>query len=147
MKMKFILLLILGIVFLNSCDNKGEIKEANKEETLRDAISGTWTLSSVIKKGKKVDHSGIPTAVSITFKDNGYYIFFDEITDEKISNAGVDKIQVRHKGQYEIKGETLITTHFVDDSLITKKYFIQNLTAAELSIQDVATKNIQNFKK
>lgn len=147
MKIKFVLLLTLGIFLIESCQNKSEDKEVNKETKSTDLISGTWTLYSEVINGKQIDHSGKPTAVSLTFKDNGYYIFFDKITDEKISDSGVDKIQVRYKGQYEIKDKMLIMNQFENDSLITNNYLIKNLTETEFSIQDQKTKNIRNFKK
>ncbi len=147
MKLIFTALLLLSIATLQSCGEKGVNDETAKEENTVVSINGDWTLHKEEKNGKKLDYSGKPTAVTLTLKENGYFIFFDKITNEKISDSGVAKIQERYKGQYDLDGKELSLNHFVNDSLVSESYTIQSLTATELILKSNTTKNIQHFKK
>lgn len=146
MKTGFALLLILGLVTFQSCENKTSEKNVEKTEKTEATITGTWTLYKEVINGKQVDHSGKPTAVSLTLKENGFYILFDKITDPKISGS-VDEIQERYKGQFEQKDKVLTMNHFVNDSLVSKSVTIERLTENELILKDNTTKNQQYFKK
>lgn len=147
MKTKFFALLFLGFVSLVSC-NSNDSKEDQKVETKKAvSVYGTWTLFKENKNGKINDYSGKPTAVSLTLKENGYFIYFDLITDKKMSDSGVDQIQERYKGQFELKDKELILNHFVNDSLNSEKYLIQNLSAEELVLKEDKTGNTKYFKK
>jgi hypothetical protein len=147
MKLIFTALLLLIVTSLQSCGEKETSGEAEKTENTVVSINGDWTLHKEEKNGKKWDYSGKPTAVTLTIKENGYFIFFDKITNEKISNSGVPKIQERYKGQYDLDGKELSLNHFVNDSLVSESYTIESLTANELVLKSNTTKNIQHFKK
>lgn len=147
MKIKFFTLLIIGFSFLFSCGNNvedGETSKLKKEDT---GIYGTWTLFKEDKNGKKHDYLGKPTAESLTLKENGYFIYFDKITDEKMNESGVDQIQERYKGQFESTEKLLTLNHFEDDSLIVEKYTILKLSGDELTLKDLESDNIHYFKK
>lgn len=147
MKTSFVLLLILGLVTLQSCDNKTSEKIVENNEKTEISLTGTWSLYKEVIKGKQIDHSGKPTALSLTFKENNFFILFDKITDPKIVGSGVGEIQERYKGQFEKKDDKLIMNHFVNDSLVTKSVTIKRLTENELVLKDNTTKNEQYFKK
>ncbi|MEY3236426.1 MAG: hypothetical protein RI883_527 [Bacteroidota bacterium] len=147
MKFIFTALLLLIVTSLQSCGEKETSDEAGKTDNSIVSINGDWTLHKEEKNGKKLDFSGKPTAVTLTIKENGYFIFFDKITNEKISNSGVPKIQERYKGQYDLDGKELSLNHFVNDSLVSESYSIESLTATELILKSNTTKNIQHFKK
>lgn len=147
MKIKFFALLLVGVTLFSSCDSSkpAESQKETKDETV--SIHGTWTLFKEDKNGKHHDYVGKPTAVSLTLKENGYFIYFDMITDEEMSKSGVDQIQERYKGQFELKDKDLTLNHFVNDSLIAENYTIQNLSADELVLKETKTGNIHYFKK
>lgn len=147
MKIQFFALLLISISILSSCNNGNTLNEKKVKELTVTSIFGTWTLYKENINGKIVDHSGRPTAVSLKFEKNGYYILFDKITDKKISDSGVDAIQERYKGQYEWKDKNLELTHFMDDSVIVDVYLIQSLTETELVLENSSTKTIQYYKK
>lgn len=147
MKTKIFTLFLLGFSTLLSCNSKNP-KEDQKEASEKPvSIHGTWTLFKESKNGKIHDYSGKPTAESLTLKENGYFIYFDLITDKKMSDSGVDQIQERYKGQFELKDKGLTLNHFVNDSLIAEIYTIQNLSAAELVLKEDKTGNTHYFKK
>jgi hypothetical protein len=99
------------------------------------------------KNGKILDSKGKPTAVSIEFEANGYYVFFDKITDKKMIDSGVSEIQERYKGQYSLKGTVLKMNHFVNDSLITEEFDVQKLTADELVLKNKNSNHVEYYKK
>lgn len=147
MKTGFTLLLIFGLVTLQSCENNSPEENVENTEQTEVTLNGTWTLYKEVINGKQIDHSGKPTAVSLTIKENGFYLLFDKITDPKIVGSGVSEIQERYKGQYEKKGNILTMNHFVDDSLVVKSVTIESLSMNELILKDNTTKNQQYFKK
>jgi hypothetical protein len=147
MRLIFTVLFITSLLSLSSCGDNSVNDEKSKTENAVVSINGDWTLRKEEKNGKKLDYSGKPTAVTLTIKENGYFIFFDKITNEKISDSGVPKIQERFKGQYDLDGKELSLNHFVDDSLVSESFTIQSLTASELILKSNTTKNIQYFKK
>lgn len=153
MKIRFAALLILGMITFQSCKEttpENDVKTSEiseKSENNGVTLIGTWTLYKEKIKGKQVDHSGNPTAVSLTFKENGFYIFFDKITDTKISDSGVDQIQERYKGQYEQTDNIIVMNHFIMDSLISKAYIIDRLTENELVLKEKDSKHEQYFKR
>lgn len=147
MKTYISLLLIFALSIFQSCNNNTSTKVPEESKHGIVKIGGTWTLIKANNNGKRIDYEGKPTAVSLTLKENGYFIFFDKITDPKISNSGVDEIQVRYKGQYEYVGNTLKMNHFVDDSLITETYIVEDLSEEELVLKDEKTKKTQFYKK
>ncbi len=107
--------------------------KANIDKT---SISGNWTLFKEQKGNKEVDLGENPTAVVLNLKENGYFIFYDKINDEGITESGVNKIQERFKGQYIISDGHLEMKHYVNDSLITEIYNVKDLSSEKLVLQE-----------
>lgn len=147
MKIKLFTLLLLVSAALYSCGNSTEESETAKTNEVSTGIYGTWTLFKEDKNGKKHDYSGKPTVESLTLKENGYYIYFDRITDEEMNKSGVDEIQERYKGQFEKTDKMLTLNHFENDSMIVEKYEILNLSDNELTLKNWDSDNIHYFKK
>lgn len=147
MKRFFSLLTLSLLVVSTSCSSKEPKTEEKTEKPVEVTINGEWTMYKEQKNGKLVDSKGKPTAVSLEFEANGYYVFFDKITDEKMIESGVSEIQERYKGQYSLKGKDLKMNHFVNDSLITEEFEVQKLTANELVIKNKNTNHIEYYKK
>lgn len=131
------LLLLLVITACNSGEHSAESKD----------LVGTWTLFKEEKSGKTIDYSGVPSATKIEFKENGYFLLFDKITDEKMSNSGVGTIQDNLKGQYELSEKTIKMNHYVGDSLITKEWSIQSVDGTTLIVKDNKSGKTSHFKK
>ncbi len=146
MKKQLLAFTSLCVILLYACSSPtGEDSMKNMDKA--EKIIGVWTLFKEEKMGKENELPTTPTAVSLEFKENGYFIYFDKITDDKISGSGVGKIQERYKGQYQIEGETLKMNHYVNDSLVKKTYHIEKLEANEMTLINKASKNIKYFKR
>lgn len=147
MKRFFSLLSLSLLIVSTSCTSKEPKTEEKTEKPVEVTINGEWTMYKEQKNGKLVDSKGKPTAVSLEFEANGYYVFFDKITDEKMIESGVSEIQERYKGQYSLKGKDLKMNHFVNDSLITEEFEVQKLTADELVLKSKSSNHIEYYKK
>ncbi len=130
-----------------ACTSNDPQTEAKTEKPVEVTINGEWTLFKEQKNGKVVDSKGKPTAVSIEFEANGYFVFFDKITDQKMIDSGVSEIQERYKGQFTLNGKNLKMNHFVNDSLITEEFEVQTLTADELVLKNKASNHVEFYKK
>jgi hypothetical protein len=145
---RFLSFLTLSILVIStSCSSTETKSEEKSEKPVEVTINGEWTLFKEQKKGKILDSKGKPTAVSIEFEANGYYVFFDKITDQKMIDSGVSEIQERYKGQYSLKGTILKMNHFVNESLITEEFEVQKLTADELVLKNKNTNHVEYYKK
>lgn len=121
--------------------------QEKSEKKVEVTINGEWTLYKEEINGKTIDFKNEPTAVSLEFSKNGYFVYFDKITDKKISDSGVSEIQERYKGQFSLNDKLLKMNHFVDDSLITENFVIQKLSADELVLKNKETNTIEFYKK
>ncbi len=130
-----------------ACTSNDPQPEAKTEKPVEVTINGEWTLFKEQKNGKVVDSKGKPMAVSIEFEANGYFVFFDKITDQKMIDSGVSEIQERYKGQFTLNGKNLKMNHFVNDSLITEEFEVQTLTADELVLKNKASNHVEFYKK
>jgi hypothetical protein len=147
MKRFFSFLALSILVVSTSCSSTEPKSEEKSEKPVEVTINGEWTLFKEQKNGKILDSKGKPTAVSIEFEANGYYVFFDKITDKKMIDSGVSEIQERYKGQYSLKGTVLKMNHFVNDSLMTEEFEVQKLTADELVLKNKNTNHVEYYKK
>jgi hypothetical protein len=147
MKRFFSFLALSILVISTSCSSTESKSEEKSEKPVEVTINGEWTLFKEQKNGKILDSKGKPTAVSIEFEANGYYVFFDKITDKKMIDSGVSEIQERYKGQYSLKGTVLKMNHFVNDSLMTEEFEVQKLTADELVLKNKNTNHVEYYKK
>ncbi len=147
MKRFFSFLALSILVVSTSCSSTEPKSEEKSEKPVEVTINGEWTLFKEQKNGKILDSKGKPTAVSIEFEANGYYVFFDKITDKKMIDSGVSEIQERYKGQYSLKGTVLKMNHFVNDSLITEEFDVQKLTADELVLKNKNSNQVEYYKK
>jgi hypothetical protein len=147
MKRFFSFLALSILVVSTSCSSTESKSEEKSEKPVEVNINGEWTLFKEQKNGKILDSKGKPTAVSIEFEANGYYVFFDKITDQKMIDSGVSEIQERYKGQYSLKGTDLKMNHFVNDSLITEQFEVQKLTADELVLKNKNSNHVEYYKK
>ena len=132
---------ILLLIGLYAC-------KANKNESIGEtSISGTWTLFKEQKGTKEINLEEKPTAVSLNLKDNGYFIYFDKINDEEMTESGVGEIQERYKGQYAMEGGHLEMKHYEKDSLVEESFVIKELSAEKLVLQDENSGLLQFWKR
>lgn len=121
--------------------------DETKQENETSQLKGVWTLYKETKKGKTIDYSGVPTAARMEFRENGYYIIYDQVTDEKFSQSGVSTIQDNSKGQFELKNNEIHLNRYENDSLITKVLNVEKLDDKTLVIRDNQKGKVSYFKK
>jgi len=102
----------LSFLILLSCDSSSTPETPT--EVSNPTLLGEWELSKEIVNGKTLDCSAEEIKTIISFKGEGYFIYFDDLSNSGIGTK-VAKIQTHYKGQYEVDGETL-TLSYTDDS-------------------------------
>lgn len=142
MKSLFFLPIIVVLFLISSCTSSEKQLDLKKED-----VQGIWTLYKETKGDKTIDYSGEPTASRYEFKENGYFVFYDQITNKKISDSGVGSIQDLLKGQYEVKEGEIYLNHYVGDSLITKVFAVEVTGQEELVLIDNKRGKTSYFKK
>ncbi len=140
MKRAFYLFYTAVSVSIIGCQNSEESnttdRTARSENLINVKIQGAWTLTDELYKGKSVKWEGRPISPEMIFKENGYYLYVDRITDKKMKSDGISTIQERYKGQFYLNGNNLIMHHYISDSLVTKRFKVEKLNATELVIND-----------
>lgn len=142
MKSLYYILFITTSIFISSCGSN----ESTNAFEVKD-IQGIWTLYKETKGDKTIDYSGEPTASRYEFKENGYFVYYDQITNKKISDSGVGSIQDHLKGQFEVKENEILLNHYKGDSLITKVLSIESASSDELILVDEKSGKTSYFKK
>lgn len=138
--MKLFTIITLTLI-ISAC---GTPYDNSKKDT---GIIGKWTLVKEIWGEKEVNYDGIPTASKFEFKENGYYFYFDQITNEKIAKSGVGTIQENEKGQYIIDDNNLQLNHYEGDNLAIKIYQIKSQSASSLILVDMKSGKISHYIK
>lgn len=131
----------LVLFLLIGCTSTKDVKKLNGSD-----LTGLWTLFKEEKQGKTQDYSGVPSATRIEFIENGYFLLFDQITDEKINNSGIGSIQDKSKGQFEVKDGTIQLNHYEGDSLIKRQLTIVSFENDVLILKDEKGKT-SHFKR
>lgn len=142
MKTFTIPLSVLLIALLSACGNPSSSTKPDSKD-----LKGTWTLFKETKQGKTIDYSGVPSASRIEFKENGYFVYFDQITDEKINKSNIGSIQDYLKGQYELKDGEILLNHYNQDTLVTKRLRLESLKENEMILKDERAGKLSYFKK
>ena len=135
MKKRIYLSTILLFLVLFSCTNSN-----NKESVEPSDITGLWTLFKEEKQGRTIDYSGVPSATRIELKENGYFLLFDQITNEKINTSDVGSIQDKLRGQYQVNDGVIQLNHYIGDSLVQRKLTILSLDKDVLILKDEKAK-------
>lgn len=141
MKKYALYLPLILLLFTVSCQGTQDVKNLKDSD-----ITGVWTLFKEEKQGKTIDYSGVPSATRIEFIENGYFILFDQITDEKINSSGIGSIQDKFKGQYELKDGHIRLNHYVGDSLIKQDLELLSMEGDVMVIKDPKGK-VSHFKR
>jgi len=131
MKNTLLLTAFLFLFLLIGCTSTTDVKELQRAD-----ITGIWTLFKEEKQGKTIDYSGVPSATRIEFIENGYYLLFDQITDEKINSTSFGSIQDKLKGQFEVVDGTIQLNHYIGDSLVKRQLSIVSMEKDVLILQD-----------
>lgn len=142
MRLLFLTLLIALTANLSSCGSSN----SGNEIQIKD-LHGIWTLVKESKDDQTINYLGDPIVSRYEFKENGYFICFDQITNKKINKSDIGAIQDHIKGQFELKENEILLNHYVGDSLITKEFEIESSSSNELVLIDSKTGKTSYFKK
>jgi hypothetical protein len=134
----FLLLLLL----ISSCTSSNDKVDLKSKD-----LNGIWTLFKETKGDKTIDYNGEPTASRYEFKENGYFVFYDQITNKKISESGVGSMQDHLKGQFEVKENKILLNHYEQDSLITKIIVVDKISSTELVLVDEKSGKSSYYRK
>jgi len=120
-----ILFLTAGLI-LCSCSSNAVDKES---------LVGRWKLSKKEGNDKKsIDLTNKSTVLILHLEENGYFTYYDSVTNQDWIRTGVPRIQVQSKGQWTLEDNTLI----LNDSEQDKE---ERLNIEKISENDMVTKN------
>lgn len=143
--MRYILPLI-AITFLTFTSCESSSTPETPTEVAAPTLLGEWELYKEIVNGKTLDCSAEEIKTILSFKGEGYFIYFDDLSNSGIGTK-VAKIQTHYKGQYEVDGKKL-TLSFTDDSKdFEDLYTIQSTTETELVLVNTKSSKETHYKK
>ncbi len=133
MKIIYHLFLIVTLLapLTYSCASKSGSNENGRYD-----LNGRWILYKETKNGKSKAYDSSPVAMKFEFKENGYFVMYDEITDTKIVSAGVETIHDKLKGQFQLEADQLRLNHYIGDSLATRIFKVESLNSKKLILFD-----------
>ena len=104
-------------------------------EDTKSLLTGKWRLASATqnpKSGNQLDLSHEPSTVILHLQQNGYFQIYDSLTDSKLVQASVPRIQQRSKGQWKLHATHLLLTHYREDSTYMESLEIKRINENEL---------------
>ncbi len=120
-----ILFLTAGLI-VSSCSSNSVDKES---------LVGRWKLSKKEGNDKKsIDLTNKSTVLILHLEENGYFTYYDSVTNQDWIKTGVPRIQVQSKGQWTLEDKTLILNDSEQDK-------VERLNIEEISDHDMITKN------
>lgn len=161
--MKIIYTFLFSALVLVSCkgsdehDNNSDQKEGDKTEqnvdskelTSEEKLSNRWILvhRRNTKGDKTRDFEKEPTSIVTYFEDNGYFRVYDSITRAK-NEEGVQKIEQRNSGQWEINQEGVLVLRYTKpDTVITEHFSIEELNKNKLVIKSREKDIISEYER
>ncbi len=158
--MKIIYTLLLSSVILVSCDNTDkkdetttpedkEVQQIETELTDSEKLSTRWVLVNRRNESgdKSKDFEKEPTSIVTYFEDNGYFRVYDSITEAR-NEDGVQKIEQRNSGQWEINDDGILVLRFTKpDTVIVEEFEIQELDKDKLIIKSLKKDVISRYEK
>jgi hypothetical protein len=122
-----IFFLTAGLAFFSCSSN-----DVSKEN-----LVGRWKLSKKEGNNKKsIDLTNKSTVLILNLEENGYFTYYDSVTNPDWINTGVPRIQVQSHGQWTLENKTLVLSDSEQDKT-------ERLVIEEISDNDMVTKNAQ----
>lgn len=157
--MKIIYTLLFSALVLSSCDSSekesdhstNNNKKAPKETKMTESekLSTRWVLVNRrnTKGDKSKDFEKIPTSIVTYFEDNGYFRVYDSITEAK-NEEGVQMIEQRSSGQWEIDENGLLVLRYTEpDTVILERFSIEELDKNILVIKSKKKDIISKYER
>ena len=160
--MKILYTVLLSTLVLFSCtdskeennepdvNKKNEVSKTGSDEmTEEDKLSNRWVLVNRRNESgeKSRDFEKQPTSIVTYFEDNGYFRVYDSITKAK-NEEGVQKIEQRNSGQWEIDSDGLLVLRYTKpDTVITEHFDIEQLDKNILIIKSKEKDLISKYER
>lgn len=129
--MRIYLFIFTAIIALfSSCSGDTDVK---KETIKITSLEGDWELTKELFNNQSFDCTENPIKTVLSFKENGYFIYFDDLTNSGLSGE-IDKIQMHFRGQYSLEENELILNHSENDEESSEVYDIKSISEKSLVI-------------
>jgi len=129
--------LFLGLFVFLACDSK-KTSTSNKA-IVKKYLTKRWVLTN--ENG--VLENGLPSHVILSLEDNGYFLVYDTIIDNRFLAAGIKRIQPISKGQWKMEKNQLILNHLLPNLSHTEIFLIKSLDRNKLvTIDDKKIRHI-----
>jgi hypothetical protein len=143
--MKYVYLIALGFLFLaceqsddkevkDSIEKEGEGVDAY-EKTREALLVRRWRFNERKSADGKssMKYGDQSSDVVMRLEENGFYIVYDSITDQRIIDKGVRTLEQRHSGQWNLIDEnTLVLQRIASDTILFDTLMIDKLDDNEL---------------
>lgn len=156
--MKIFYTLFLSAIVISSCETseKDTSTTDNKKQqqegvisTENEKLSSRWVLVNRrnAKGDKSKDFEKIPTSIVTYFEDNGYFRVYDSITEAR-NEDGVQMIEQRNSGQWEIDENGLLVLRYTEpDTVIVERFSIEELDKNKLVIKSKKKDIISTYER
>jgi len=112
----------VSTALFSSCSSNENIKTTN---TKTSELKGDWELTKELVNNQSLDYTQNPIKTILSFKENGYFLHFDDLAKSGLSGA-IDKIQLHYRGQYTLEENVLTLNHSVNKEENNEIYDIKN---------------------
>lgn len=157
--MKTISIIIIGLSLLFfSCEDSEKTVSAtiedkvedkkDKELSIEEALSKRWMYKERISTDgeKKFKYGDESSDVILRLDNNGYFIIYDSITDPRLIEKGVRKIEQRSSGQWEMLSDDLLVLRKIsNDTVIVDTLKIDSIKENKLVTTTINKNKITYF--
>lgn len=158
MKSISVILFGLGLLLISCEDNNSENTETPikkkaenngaNESTMEEAVSKRWMYKERVSTDgeKKFSYGDESSDVILRLDNNGYFIIYDSITDPRLIEKGVRKIEQRSSGQWELLSDDLLVLRKItNDTVIVDSLRIDSVKDGKLVTTTINKNKITYF--
>ena len=120
----------------NSSDDSDTAKETRSNVGTEDLLAKHWVFKQRVSPDgeKRIEYGDESSQRIIHFEVGGFFKIYDSITDQRILDKGVSRIEQLASGNWELKkgGEQLRLNYRNNDNVDVEEYNISTLTNTEL---------------
>jgi len=110
------------------------------------SLEGDWELTQEVFNNQTFDCTDNPIKTVLTLKENGYFIYFDDLTNSGLI-GDIDKIQVYLRGQYTFE-ENILTLNQTENSEESSETFeVKSVDKKELVLVNIDSTKELHYKK
>lgn len=158
--MRTISIILMGLSLLfTSCEDKGHEEtspdenknteeQSAKELTMEEALSKRWMYKERTSTDgeKKFSYGDESSDVILRLDHNGYFMIYDSITDQRIIEKGVRRIEQRSSGQWELLSEDLLVLRKIsNDTVVVDSLQIESIRNDKLVTSTINKNKITYF--